>query len=55
MADKCPILLGKLEARRLAVEEPELGAPAAVATLTERPALALLLKKLPEKEGDVVG
>ncbi|KAJ0181537.1 hypothetical protein K1T71_002259 [Dendrolimus kikuchii] len=54
VADKCPILLGKDEARVLAVEEPELAQPATAAALVERPSLALLLKKLPDKDGDVI-
>ncbi|XP_063375879.1 thioredoxin domain-containing protein 3 homolog isoform X1 [Cydia fagiglandana] len=54
VADKLPLLLGKIEARRLAVEEPEMGKPAAMTALTERPSLALLLKKQPDKEGDII-
>lgn len=49
--------MSKEEAKRLAVEDPELADPAAMAALTERPALTLLLKKSPEKEveGDIIG
>ncbi|KAG6453004.1 hypothetical protein O3G_MSEX007916 [Manduca sexta] len=54
VADKCPTLLGKDGARILAVEEPELGNEATTAAIAERPSLALLLKKLPDKEGDVI-
>ncbi|XP_028164011.1 thioredoxin domain-containing protein 3 homolog [Ostrinia furnacalis] len=54
VADKCPLLLGKDDARRLAVEDPELKLPAALAALAERPALSLLLKKLPETEGSII-
>lgn len=55
VADKCPIVLGKEGARILAVECPELGEEGAASALAERPSLALLLKKTPEKEGDVIG
>lgn len=55
VADKCPILVGKDDARRLAVEDPELKIPAALTALAERPAMSLILKKLPETEGCVVG
>lgn len=55
VADKCPILLGKDGARVLAVEEPELGQPASATVLAERPSLALLLKKMPDRDGDVIG
>lgn len=54
VADKCPILLGKEEARVLAAEQPDLGQPNATNALTERPSLALLLKKMPDKEGDII-
>ncbi|KAL0894362.1 hypothetical protein ABMA27_012986 [Loxostege sticticalis] len=54
VADKCPILVGKDDARRLAVEDPELKIPAALTALAERPAMSLILKKLPETEGCVV-
>lgn len=55
VADKCPLLLGKDGAKILAVEDPEMGEEAIVAALIERPLLALLLKKTPEKEGCVIG
>ncbi|CAG5048078.1 unnamed protein product [Parnassius apollo] len=54
VADKCPIVLGKLGARLLAVEDEEMSGEETAAVLAERPSLALLLKKLPEKEGDVI-
>ncbi|CAG9121810.1 unnamed protein product [Plutella xylostella] len=54
VADKCPLLVGAEGARILAVEDPTLGAPPALAALVERPSLTLLLKKLPEKDGDVL-
>ncbi|GBP53190.1 hypothetical protein EVAR_8967_1 [Eumeta japonica] len=54
VADKCPLVVGRESARWLAVEEPELGAPPALAALAERPSLALLLKKMPDREGDVI-
>lgn len=55
VADKCPLLLGKEGSRILAVEDPEMGEEATAAALIERPSLALLLKKTPEKEGCVIG
>lgn len=55
MADKCPIVVGKEGAKILAVEEPELGEPNAAAAIIERPSLALLFKKMPDKEGDIIG
>ncbi|XP_052756739.1 uncharacterized protein LOC113509850 isoform X2 [Galleria mellonella] len=54
VADKCPLVVGKDGAKRLAVEDPEFGDEAVVALLAERPALALLLKKAPDKEGSVI-
>ncbi|XP_059058999.1 thioredoxin domain-containing protein 6-like [Achroia grisella] len=54
VADKCPLVVGKDGAKRLAVEDPEFGEEAVVALLAERPALVLLLKKTPDKEGSVV-
>ncbi|CAH0603556.1 unnamed protein product [Chrysodeixis includens] len=54
LADKCPIVVGKEGAKILAVEEPELGEPAAAAAIIERPSLALVFKKMPEKEGDII-
>lgn len=55
LADKCPIVVGKESAKILAVEEPELGEPNAAGALIERPSLALLFKKMPDKEGDIIG
>lgn len=55
VADKCPLVLGQQGARALAAEAEEMGSAGATAALVERPALALLLKKLPDKEGDVIG
>ncbi|XP_013192940.2 thioredoxin domain-containing protein 3 homolog [Amyelois transitella] len=54
VADKCPWVLGKDGAKRLALEDPEFGEEHVVATLAERPALILLLKRAPEKEGCVI-
>ncbi|KAM3959118.1 thioredoxin domain-containing protein 3 homolog [Aphomia sociella] len=54
VADKCPLVVGKDGAKRLAIEDPEFGEESVVALLAERPALVLLLKKAPEKEGDVI-
>ncbi|CAK1603630.1 unnamed protein product [Parnassius mnemosyne] len=54
VADKCPLVVGKLGARLLAVEDEEMSGEETAAVLAERPSLALLLKKLPEKEGDVI-
>ncbi|KAJ8726006.1 hypothetical protein PYW07_000704 [Mythimna separata] len=54
LADKCPIVVGKEGAKILAVEEPELAEPNAMAALIERPSLALLFKKMPDKEGDII-
>ncbi|CAH2065744.1 unnamed protein product, partial [Iphiclides podalirius] len=54
VADKCPLVLGKQGARILAAEDEEMSSEATAAAVSERPALALLLKKLPEKEGDVI-
>ncbi|XP_028038862.1 thioredoxin domain-containing protein 6-like isoform X3 [Bombyx mandarina] len=54
LADKCPILLGKDGVRVLGVEELELATEAAISAIAERPSLALLLKKTPEKDGDVI-
>ncbi|KAJ2944432.1 hypothetical protein O0L34_g3768 [Tuta absoluta] len=54
VADKLPIVLGKDGAKRLAVEDPAMASDAAAAALLERPALALLLKKQPEREGEVI-
>ncbi|XP_023954141.1 thioredoxin domain-containing protein 3 homolog [Bicyclus anynana] len=54
VADKCPLVLGKDGARILAMEDPEFGQPEAAAALAERPSLALLLKKMPDKEGNVI-
>ncbi|KAI5635970.1 thioredoxin domain-containing protein [Phthorimaea operculella] len=54
VADKLPVVLGKDGAKRLAVEDPAMGSDAAAAALLERPALALLLKKQPEREGEVI-
>ncbi|RVE55167.1 hypothetical protein evm_000065 [Chilo suppressalis] len=54
VADKCPLLLGKDGAKRLALEDPELNSAAAVGVLSERPALTLLLKKMAEKEGNII-
>ncbi|KAF9408443.1 hypothetical protein HW555_011878 [Spodoptera exigua] len=54
LADKCPIVVGKEGAKILAVEEPELGEPNAAAAIIERPSLALLFKKMPDKEGDII-
>lgn len=55
VADKCPLVLGKQGARILAMEDPEFNHPEAVAALIERPSLALLLKKLPDREGNIIG
>lgn len=55
VADKCPIVVGKDAAKVLSLEDPELGTPGAIAAMAERPSLALLLKKLPDKEGNVIG
>lgn len=55
MADKCPIVVGKEGARILGVEDPEMAEPGAAAALIERPSLALLFKKAPDKEGDIIG
>lgn len=41
--------------RRLAMEDPSLNTETSMTAVAERPALALLLKKMPEKEGDVIG
>ncbi|XP_034831484.1 thioredoxin domain-containing protein 3 homolog isoform X2 [Maniola hyperantus] len=54
VADKCPVVVGKDGARILAMEDPEFAHPEAAAALVERPALALLLKKMPDKEGNVI-
>ncbi|XP_045535752.1 thioredoxin domain-containing protein 3 homolog [Papilio machaon] len=54
VADKCPLVLGQQGARALAAEAEEMGSAGVSAVLAERPALALLLKKLPDKEGDVI-
>ncbi|XP_053607362.1 thioredoxin domain-containing protein 3 homolog isoform X2 [Plodia interpunctella] len=54
VADKCPWVLGKDGAKRLALEDPEFGEEHVVAVLADRPALILLLKKAPEKEGCVI-
>ncbi|VVD05624.1 unnamed protein product, partial [Leptidea sinapis] len=54
VADKCPVVLGKENARILAMEDPELSTEETAAVLAERPSLALLLKKLPDKEGNVI-
>ncbi|CAB3248078.1 unnamed protein product [Arctia plantaginis] len=54
LADKCPIVVGKEGARILAVEDPEMGTTAAAAAIAERPSLALLFKKVPDKEGDII-
>nr|XP_026490501.1 uncharacterized protein LOC113396675 isoform X1 [Vanessa tameamea] len=54
VADKCPLVLGKHGARILAMEDPEFENPEAVASLIERPSLALLLKKLPDREGNII-
>ncbi|CAG9784744.1 unnamed protein product [Diatraea saccharalis] len=54
VADKCPLLLGKDGAKRLALEDPELNSAAAITVLSERPALTLLLKKMPEKDGSII-
>lgn len=55
LADKCPIVVGKEGAKILAVEEPELGEANAAAAIIERPSLALIFKKVPDKEGDIIG
>ncbi|XP_039765141.1 thioredoxin domain-containing protein 3 homolog [Pararge aegeria] len=54
VADKCPLVLGKDGARILAMEDPEFAQPEAAAALAERPSLALLLKKMPDKEGNII-
>ncbi|XP_026324096.1 uncharacterized protein LOC113233255 [Hyposmocoma kahamanoa] len=54
IADKCPMVLPKDGVRRLAMEDPSLNTETSMTALAERPALALLLKKMPEKEGDVI-
>ncbi|XP_041970763.1 thioredoxin domain-containing protein 3-like [Aricia agestis] len=54
VADKCPLVVGREVVRALAAEEAELGVAGAAAALVERPSLALLLKKLPDREGDVI-
>lgn len=48
-------MLDKNIIRVMAVEEPALGTEVAMAALADRPSLALLLKKQPDKEGDVIG
>lgn len=55
IADKCPMVLPKDGVRRLAMEDSSLNTDTSMTALAERPALALLLKKMPEKEGDVIG
>ena len=55
VADKCPLVLGKHGARILAMENSEFDHPEAAAALIERPSLALLLKKLPDREGNIIG
>ncbi|XP_068621665.1 thioredoxin domain-containing protein 3 homolog [Battus philenor] len=54
IADKCPLVVGRQGARLLGAEDEEMSSEAVAAVLAERPALALLLKKLPDKEGDVI-
>ncbi|XP_032529756.2 thioredoxin domain-containing protein 6-like isoform X1 [Danaus plexippus] len=54
VADKCPLVLGKDGAKILGVEDPEFAKPETAMALLERPALVLLLKKLPDKEGSVI-
>ncbi|KAL4705296.1 hypothetical protein ACJJTC_018982 [Scirpophaga incertulas] len=54
VSDKCPLLVGAEGGRRLAAEEPALGAAPALAALAERPALALLLRKAPDNDGDLI-
>ncbi|CAG9567611.1 unnamed protein product [Danaus chrysippus] len=54
VADKCPLVLGKDGAKALGVEDPEFAKPETAMALLERPALVLLLKKLPDKEGSVI-
>lgn len=55
VADKCPLVLGKEGARILAMENPEFTHSETATALAERPALALLLKKMPDREGNVIG
>ncbi|XP_049871204.1 thioredoxin domain-containing protein 3 homolog [Pectinophora gossypiella] len=54
IADKIPTVMGKDGAKRLAMEDPSMGSEQITAVLAERPALALLLKKQPDREGDVI-
>ncbi|XP_045458411.1 thioredoxin domain-containing protein 3 homolog [Melitaea cinxia] len=54
IADKCPLVLGKHGAKILAMEDPEFENAEAAAQLIERPSLALLLKKLPDREGNII-
>lgn len=49
------MVLPKDGVRRLAMEDSSLNTDTSMTALAERPALALLLKKMPEKEGDVIG
>ncbi|CAK1550846.1 unnamed protein product [Leptosia nina] len=54
IADKCPLVLNKDGLRMLALEDENLGTEAACAAMVDRPSLTLLLKKLPDKEGNVL-
>lgn len=49
------MVLPKDGVRRLAMEDNTLSTDAFMSALAERPALALLLKKMPEREGEVIG
>ncbi|XP_045485860.1 uncharacterized protein LOC111004474 [Pieris rapae] len=54
VADKCPLVLNKDVLKVLAIEDEHLASEAAAAALIDRPSLTLLLKKLPDKEGNVI-
>ncbi|XP_045510805.1 thioredoxin domain-containing protein 3 homolog [Colias croceus] len=54
IADKCPLVLTKDNVRALSVEDETLGTEEAAAAVIERPSLTLLLKKLPDREGNVI-
>lgn len=49
------MLIGRDTARALSIEDPEFGLPTTIAAMAERPSLIMLLKKLPDKEGDIIG
>ncbi|XP_045515363.1 uncharacterized protein LOC123708613 isoform X1 [Pieris brassicae] len=54
VADKCPLVLNKEGLKVLAIEDEHLASEAAAAALIDRPSLTLLLKKLPDKQGNVI-